>query len=465
MLKRLYTIGIVGYVVMFLLAWVFYKERTIFTDIAFHLFSIIKNGDLAIQNYRFVAAATQIFPLAARKLLLPLDTAALLYSLGFIIYYFAIYLLCGSVLQQYGFALVVLLFNLLFASDTFFWIQSELPQGAVLLVLVLAYMASIAKKAREAGGKISPLGYSLAFLGLLTVGFAHPLLMFPTFFVMLFLGMTQNSDMDRKSIIAISVFYVAVILIKRIEFKTLYDTAAMDNSKQIPGRLVYFLKVYATKSFAAKCLNKFCFLAISFLGITYFYINKKSWRKLSLFLVFFIGYLLLVNLSYPSQDVQAFYIENMYLPFGIILGIPIVFDILPSVQPRYEKWALTILVLIIATGGLRIVFSGRKFTDRLNWERKYLAANGSKKLIIDEHKTPMDTLLMSWGTCYEFWLLSTIEQHKTASIMITDNTDQFHNRPEYRFHFWTNWSFDDYYHLPQQYFRFYDTTSTYSIVK
>lgn len=60
--KRLYTIGFVGYFLLFLLAVLFYKERIVFADTALHAFELV-NGDFFIQNMRFGAAATQLYTL------------------------------------------------------------------------------------------------------------------------------------------------------------------------------------------------------------------------------------------------------------------------------------------------------------------------------------------------------------------------------------------------------------------
>lgn len=59
MQQAIYRIGSLTYIVLGILALVFYLERTAFLDISFHLFYILKDGDFAIQNNRFAAALTQ----------------------------------------------------------------------------------------------------------------------------------------------------------------------------------------------------------------------------------------------------------------------------------------------------------------------------------------------------------------------------------------------------------------------
>ena len=39
----------------------------------------------------------------------------------------------------------------------------------------------------------------------------------------------------------------------------------------------------------------------------------------------------------------------------------------------------------------------------------------------------MNKIILSWGSAYEFWLLSTIEQHKSASIIIAEHDVEFNH--------------------------------------
>lgn len=83
-------LGFFSYSVLFIFAVIFFKERTVFMDASYIVFSIVKDGKLAIQNFRFGSAFTQLFPLITLKLGLPLEKIILSYSVGFVIYFSAI---------------------------------------------------------------------------------------------------------------------------------------------------------------------------------------------------------------------------------------------------------------------------------------------------------------------------------------------------------------------------------------
>ena len=116
-----YKAGFIVYLSLMSLAFIFYKERTIFTDNAMHLFEIVRRQDFAyFDNLRFGAFFTQSFAVIPVRFSFSLANVQLLYSLGFIIYYGLMYFLCGQVFRQYSLAFALLLCNILFVGHAFF---------------------------------------------------------------------------------------------------------------------------------------------------------------------------------------------------------------------------------------------------------------------------------------------------------------------------------------------------------
>jgi hypothetical protein len=76
----------------------------------------------------------------------------------------------------------------------------------------------------------------------------------------------------------------------------------------------------------------------------------------------------------------------------------------------------------------------------------------------------MDTLMMNWGTPYEFWLLSTMKYGKTASIMIADDADAFITPAFNRMDFLAPYESVPYPELTGPYFKLADTLSRYKVV-
>ena len=455
MYKRLYRAGIAAYAVLFILSVLFYKERTMFLDMAYSLFFIIKRNYFAIQNFRYVAILTQVFPLVASRMGLSLNVVAFLYSSGFIFYYFGCYFICGTILKQYRFALVILLFNILFVSHTFYWIQSELPQSIVLLIVIMALMSY--RKINE----LNALMIAIIFLGLMMIQFSHPLMFFPVTYVMLFFLFREEQVIEHRMIYATAIFFYALIQVKKMVFNVYYDIVAMGNSGNVLKRFPHYFNLYSNKRFLLDCINHYYWIPILSAAIVWLYAKVKEWKKLALFVCFTGGYLLLINVSYPGKQVADFYMENLYLPLAIFIALPFVFDIIPVLESK--KIALPVLVIILLTGCIRIFLAHTPYSNRLTWERNLVNEYRDKKIVIATAKTPIDTVIMAWGTPYEIWMLSTIENGRTASVIVYDSAHQINDAAQYNKQLLTTWGAIPYDSLPKRYFKLEDTISTYTI--
>ncbi|PZF72345.1 hypothetical protein [Taibaiella soli] len=456
MIKKLYYFFCAFYLVVILLAIAFYKERCIFIDIAFHLFNIVKDGAFAIQNFRFGAALTQIYPLLLTKMKMPLDTIMMGYSIGFGIYYFLCYLACGFLFKNYKMGLVLLLSQLLFASHTFYWMQSELPQAISLCMVFFASLNGPVDKTK-------PLFQVWIFTCILVLAFFHPLLLFVFSFLIFFFLLQSNESLEqRKSLIAAGIFYLVILVIKKCFFGTAYDQHAMGNAAHSFKNIRHFFSIYATQFFLQNCIKIYYWIPVISIWIAVTYISQKKWKQLALFTGYMVGLLVLVNVSYPDNGTNAYYIENMYLPLGVFMAVPLLYDVLPTITPKY---AAILLTAICITGTARIFATHTIYTARLNMERKILHQYQNEKTLMAAANVPADTMLTTWGTAFEFWLLSTTETNKTASIIIKESPDQLFwalGQPQT---FFTNWELYKYDTLPKRYFKFEDTVAGYKLAQ
>jgi hypothetical protein len=449
--KTLLWLGTATYAALAMLAYIFYLERTVFIDIAFHLFFIVKDGALAIQNNRFAAVFTQMFPLLATKAGLPLSQVMMAYSLGFVLYYAAIFFLCLRLSRPH--ALMLLLYNVLMVTGTFYWIQSEFPQG---IALALLWWAMAARYVRTEQMPAWAMG--AWFVLLLFIVFAHPLL--PVVFV--FLGLFHLAHRDfsehKKLILSGLATFAGFAVVKSRFFKTGYDTDASQRFKNLFRPSEYF-RSEAWEQFGDLLTRHYYLLAVLLPLVGFWYVRHRAWRKLTLTFGFFFGYLLMVNVSYP-QGAEDFYIENLYLPLSLFVIVPLVLDVLPALPLR---WATAAVAGILLLRVLHIGLHHAPYTARLNWERDFLKNTPADKLIFPNSAAPMDTLMMNWGTSYEFWLLSTVESGHTRSILIDEDPQQFGWALDKPHSFLTKWGAFEYDKLPRRYFIFRDTVQRYEL--
>lgn len=441
---------------MLVLAHVFYKERTVFLDMAYNLFYIIKDKTFCLQLYRFGDMISQLPPIAARNAGLPIGAIFRFYSDGFILFYFTAYIICGSVLKRYDFALVLLLLNMLFAADTFYWMVSQLPQAIALLIIVFALISG------RTFGSISAARWAILLTLFVTVIFYHPLIVFVLGFSLVFFALGNNPIADRKMIYALAIIYVSVMLFKVLVFKTPYEAHSMSGMKNFITQFPDYFTLFSNRRFLANCLTKYYWIPVFFFGIVVFYAKTGDRRKLWFFVSAFLAYFFLVDITYPTAVTPEFYIENVYLPLAIFLALPFVFDLLPLLDQK--KIAAPLIVLVIVTGCFRVYATHPLYTARLDHERRILDAYGDRKVLLQATQADADTLLMLWGTPFEFLLLSESERNKPASIIIDKDAKKLMWAHDLRNGLLVNWNVYLYKDMPAQYYQFTDTVSTYNLV-
>lgn len=455
--KKLYRLGIAVYAVLFIFAVVFYKERILFLDSSYYLFNIVKLNDFSIQHNRFIAVLTEIFPLLAVKLSWTLEHIALTYSCGFIIYYFTCYMFCGSVLGNYRMAIVLLLYQTLICTHTYYWMLSEYTMGVALMMPLLAYIEGKKK------GNVNVWGYGCIAVVVTTLVFAHPLMIFPFSFALLFLALQKDKSGKRFYLFA-GCMFILIAVLKHFYFTESYDEKSMSGVNAFITIFPDYFNIHSNKVFIRNCTSIYYWVPVLFILIVIVYVKTRQPKPLLLFIVCFFGYLLLINVSYWYPGVGEYYIENLYLPLGLMLSLPIVYDVLPVLKK--QNAGIILIAAILLTGIIRVYKAHAPYTRRLDWERKFLDENIGKKLVMDEKKVPADTLISTWGSAYEFWLLSMIEYKRPASIVITDHVDEFTGPA-----MWENkamltiWEVCEYNKMPVKYFPFTDTVNTYTVIK
>lgn len=432
----------------------FFKERTIFLDVAFHLFYIVKDGDFAIQANRFGAIVTQIFPLLSAKLQLPLKWVMINYSAGLVLYYFGTFWLCARVFKNERIGLAMVLFSTLMVSYTFWWMQIEFAQGIALTILFFGFIA------REKPWKSYHfIEIALFFLLLFAITYFHPLLPFVFFFLILFFLLEQNR-IEKKVLFAAATVFSGILYIKNELLPAAsYDATATEGIKNFKALFPNYLDLLANKNFIQYCITDYYLLPIGLLIVIGTYLYLRKYLHLLLVLVFSCGYLLLVNVSF-YQGMPQFHIESFYLPLSIFIIFPLAYEVFPRIRNRYAL--IAILSIILTMRLLHIGKLHQPYTARLHWQKQLLEKTRQlphQKLILDQKEVPLDTLMMSWGASYEFWLLSSLQNPENPrSIIIAENPGEFDWAMDDPAVFITKWGAFKYSELPKRYFNFADTS-------
>jgi hypothetical protein len=355
-------------------------------------------------------------------------------------------------MKQSEMALVMLLFSTLLVSETFFWIQSELPQGIAFTLLTFGLLTSKKEISEYRSWQVA-----LIFMMLITVIWFHPMLFFVLVFLFAFL-----KDRVGKSIWNMAVWFCGLVML----FKNLvlpraeYDVQAMGRAKNILGLFPNYFNLQSNKDFLKWCLIDYPFLIVLLAINVFFYFKEKNFYKLALQSLFFVGYLFFINVSFNNGDHQ-FYLENLYLPLSIFVAVPFAFDVLPS--GFLKKIPLALVALVILFSIVRIGLHSKHWTERLDWAKTLLTQTANlpaKKLLLNEKNTPTDLLILTWGSAYEFLLLSSLEKPENARCILIDENprrlDWAKTNPHSLLTEWEVWKYEE---LPSRYFAPKDTGS------
>jgi hypothetical protein len=434
----------------------FYKERLLFLDHAYYLFQMIAREGFAIFHYRFISVFNEVLPFLAIKLSMPLQEVMLAYSMNIILFHLLCYIICG-LLRDYLAAIGLLLFSILFATHTFYFAISEMIQATALLFPFIALMRRYA----TTGSRYLP---AVLLLFIPIIAFAHPLMVFPVGFMLAFFWLDKDTPVSTPTALWIGGAYVAVLLFKTTFFKEPYESNAFGNLRNFKTLFPDYFTLYSNKTFLINCFTQYYWIPVSIVIIAATYVRTRQWLKLGLFAAAFLGYLGLINISYPGRDVQGFYIENLYTPLAFFLALPLAYDALPLLLQRRRVFAWSLLGLITVSGVVRIYAAHEPYTARVDWMRRYLDRHEGLKIMANEKHAPMDTLLMSWATPYEFWLISTEERNRTASIIFSDNIQQVGWGSSLTYDFVTHWGAYSYDSLDKRYFKFADSFVSYTVL-
>ncbi|MEM8523231.1 MAG: hypothetical protein AAGG68_01245 [Bacteroidota bacterium] len=420
--KIILILGIVSYLLLAITAGYYFKERTVFMDVAFRIFHIVKDGDFAIQAGRFGEAITQWIPLVGSIFEFPIKWIAISYSVGMVFYYFALFLVCFFWLKQEQFALLLLLFNVFLVSYTFWWIQIEFAQAIALSLVTFAWIT-----------KAKTLRYFFNWKGILlvvllhTLFYFHPLIPIVLIYFLLFFKISSGFKIEKRLFCIVLIFVAIEYLFKIFVLgNSSYDATAMKGLDNFARLFPNYFDLPANHNFISYCLTDYYLLPLALIVCSIFYIIHKKKYKLTLLLCFFFGYLLLINVS-NYKGILQFHIESFYLPLSLFVLCPLVFDLFPKIKSTRLLVAILVVVLVLRIHHIERLH--QPYTARVNWYENLIdKVNRSeyKKVVISSDDVPLETLWLTWASSQEIWLLSSLKNSsQPSSIMISHKPNKF----------------------------------------
>lgn len=407
------TLGYLCFLVLALLAMYFYLERSTMTDAAYQLFCIIRKESFAIQANRFGAVFTQVFPLLAVKLSLPLKYVLINYSLAFVIYPFSLFFILNKWAKSDYLALSIPLFCVFMASHTFYWIQSELIQACFFLLFYFAIL--------KQDGTLRLISLPFHLIALMVLIIFHPLVFIPLLYLWLY-GL--HSPLKRNRIYWFIPLVVFLILILKhwILPTNAYDLAAISHSQKLFDNWWHFFSFLSTKRFLLSCLKAYYLFTFIFCALVYYYAASRQFTKGILLIGFSLAYIFLINSTF-RWGLPQFHIESFNQILAIFVLVPFLLDLFPKFSPKTK---ILFLVILFSIRLVHIYTQHSGYSNRLEWNQALLESSKqvkARKFLLPESASPVDLLQISWASPYETILLSALSGPDSSKSIFIYNPD------------------------------------------
>lgn len=394
------------------LAAVMYAER-MFADASYYLLHMINEGWFHVEHGRLVLAISQILPWIGVKFGLSLKTILILFSIGHVCFFYAIFLVCRYRYGDRGAGLLLILLQTLGLELGYFTPMFELYYGAGFLVL----FASILWAQRF--GRWDNM---LLFLSLLFILTSHPIAVMLWGYVLVL----HASAFGRKYVRQYVVFAGGLLIFLGYKFisasayeetKTL---AFFETLRTMPYGAAYMLEL------ARFMLKYYAELMILFVIWLSWMVASRRYSKAIIVLLAFIVMLVIINgAHYGFQHTR--YQEQVYFPLSWIVAFPFALSLAyESSNSSWRQLLWVVLFILISLKVIAIINESTYFTNRIDRMERLISLTRSlqidKAIVGEDNVTRASSAGTNWSYGIETLLLSA-RDGRDSTVTICLDTD------------------------------------------
>ena len=447
-------IGHAGFLILILMSVLLAHERVLFIDSAAQLVEIMQRNGFAVYDNRFTMMVTQLLPLLAYRLGLPMQLIITAYSIAAPVVGYLIFLWIAYGMKDERLALLLLL-PLVCMRHTFFHGISEtfsLLFYATLLGALLTHLPS------------RRMWLHLIVTALTTAAcvFMHPI---GIFFVLFLAGYHLINDhiVPKRHLSPTLLVVLATMLltgIVKLLTSTAHDATFLPATDEIPGIIRHMGSSEIFQRFLARLADLYIWPIVLFIWLMVFHIRKRHWLQLSYGLLFTFGFFILTIVTYHGSN-STIGVERSFLPFIFFAGYAFIKEVLPTFNPRQTSIYCIVFPLLMLMSFGKIIDSSRHYHRRLDILQSTIEKGrqtGVYKLAAnpDDAKC-LSNRIQSWATAFETLLLSAENNDEPAVTVFIEEEHQEQTPSDYfqkdRFiatYWWRDWPSRD---LPAKYFR------------
>lgn len=420
MYKRGAMLALSAMSVLLIWALVFYKERMVLCDESYIFFRIVNEQKLQIQQFRYGAFITQMFPLIAAKLHIPLKQALMLYSVSFNLFYLAVAFIVFR-LREYKLVILMSFYYLLMTSDSFFWTNNEVYQGIAWMFLFYAIILR--------AGKTNKL--FIAILSTIVLGglamVSHPLVAIPFIYLWGFYIINGKEWPFNIRISLLLSVLVVLLAIGRAFISAKYagyDSEIIHNVA-VPDadKIKTIMHGQFFRELLRNTKHNYWILPLLFIAGVISMLRNKKFLLTIWTLIFCFGYFAIVCLTFEGY--LAFYTESELMPGIILATAAFVFFTVPGIK---KELALALLVLIFINRLYIIHRSSYIFKERHHFINSILykmkQKNISKLALIKPFRNADPRLKLDWGLPAETIIASALAEQQPQRQFLIRTADQ-----------------------------------------
>jgi hypothetical protein len=429
-------------------------------DSAYQLFEIIKRCGFQQNVRRYSMFFSELLPLLAINLKLPLKIVVITYSLSFTFIGYGFWLLTTYVLKN-RYVGIIMLLTMIGMRHTFFHTLSETFQLMFFGAFLYAWLASRFAEKKETMYQI--LYYSITLFMMALCMFIHPVALFFLIFITGVYMLNNTFTIQQKVIIAL--FTVGILVLKYVTIVPgSHDTDYNLGLKEFLGYCLTIYKIRSTEWFFVHFIDFYWAPVLLLVVALIHYKRRKQYLNFCFFLGFNLFFMVVTLVLYHEPD-SAFGRERSFLPLMFFCGIPFMRDTLPTLSIKWNKIFLFVLSFLIAIGFLKIAVASIPYTKRVKVIDEIVSfakQNNQQKLIMDKEMSHTIFPFYNWATGFESMFYSAIkDKNAVVNFYIEENLTQCRNDERYlneEFYlavpWWTFWWIKDlnphYFKLPSQ---------------
>ena len=411
--------GHFSFLLLFGFAINYVLERNLYADSAAYIFQIVNTQSFAPQHGRYAAIITQLLPLLAVKLGLPLKVVLMSYSISFILFFYGIWLVITYGLKNHVAGVVLILILFIPIRQNFFKPVTEVHQALTWAVFLFAWLDKrLSVEFRSKSVRI--IDFLVAVGIILATYYSHP---GSLFFLVFIFGWILMDKKIYKEYPMYGLILFTILLFGQKFFSL--SNSSYEGSKVlgISNVLDVFPNIFKHNSFHFVYQNFTELFLIQAIVLVLFIVNVsllKRFDKLLYVLLFTIIYFIVLILTFRKGD-STIMMEKNFMPLSLIIILPFITDVFRNTSIKVGlKMSFLVIVLLVSTW--RIFESGKFYHRRIKYLKgviEYCHTNGIEKGITSVKNINRNKIRIRWAVPVETILLSSLDDKRKGVTLYT----------------------------------------------